>query len=488
MTEATVRFPSALFGALGVFLCYFVASRLYDLQTGMRAGLILATTTIYYSMGVEARVDMTLTFFVTFSLVLFYCLYCGLLLNQVWWFLFFIIVGISVTAKGPVSVILCGLVIVTFLAIKRDRAFILKLLRHPGIVIGIVVCCAWYVAALSLGGNEFFGLQFVKENFARFFVHGEGGTGHQKPFYYFLPYLFGLGMPWTIFLPALVWCYFRNRSFRNDDLLFFGIWAAVIFVFFSLSAGKRPPYILPVYPPVALLLARWLRSDAIASVSSLRYFKALCAVASLITIFLAGILTVHLSGVDGLTLLQWTGIRLKGDGAKEMADVLAGFHKARLLVSFFLFASAGLWLFIAYNFFRADVLRAVNQLVLVSVLAIVFMHGFVVPQLAQAESYKDFIQSALRRVPKDRALWVFPRGMDYSSIIFYGHGAVQILSEDEVSLQKKLAQSKEYFILEESFWSSTVTRLAMKVPVILRSNGAGPDRDAHIVLVQGSGQ
>jgi 4-amino-4-deoxy-L-arabinose transferase-like glycosyltransferase len=70
MTEASIRFPSALFATLGVFLCYFFARRLYDPKTGLWAGLILATTALYYAAGIEARVDMTLAFFVTQNIII----------------------------------------------------------------------------------------------------------------------------------------------------------------------------------------------------------------------------------------------------------------------------------------------------------------------------------------------------------------------------------------------------------------------------------
>ena len=273
MNEASIRFPSALFASLGVLVCYFFGTRLYGPQTGLWAGLILATTTVYYTAGIEARVDMTLVFFVTLTLILFFSIYRGFLQQKIWWYVFFITAGASVTAKGPVSIILCGLVIASFLIIRKRWDIFRAMLGHPGMLLGALICVAWYVAALYLKGDEFFGLQFVKENFARFFVRGEGGTGHQKPFYYFIPYLFTLGMPWTLFLPGVIWSYFSDDSGRKDDLLFLGLWAVVVFLFFSLSAGKRPPYILPLYPAIALLTAVWLRDQSGGCVWKAKYYK-----------------------------------------------------------------------------------------------------------------------------------------------------------------------------------------------------------------------
>src|SRR4030095_9040120 len=62
MTEATVRFPSALFASLGVFLVYTLGKKLYDPLTGTFAGLILATCIVYQTAGVEAPGGMKLDF------------------------------------------------------------------------------------------------------------------------------------------------------------------------------------------------------------------------------------------------------------------------------------------------------------------------------------------------------------------------------------------------------------------------------------------
>ncbi|HYQ97435.1 MAG TPA: glycosyltransferase family 39 protein, partial [Candidatus Nitrosocosmicus sp.] len=143
MTEASIRFPSAFFATLGVFLCYFFTRRLYDPKTGLWAGLILATTALYYAAGIEARVDMTLVFFVTLTLILFFSIYRGFLQHDIWWYVFFVTAGASVTAKGPVSIVLCGLVIATFLLLRKRWDMFRTMLCHPGLPHGMILCVAW---------------------------------------------------------------------------------------------------------------------------------------------------------------------------------------------------------------------------------------------------------------------------------------------------------------------------------------------------------
>ena len=485
ITEATIRFPSALFATLGVFLCYFFARRLYDAKTGLWAGLILATTALYYAVGIEARVDMTLVFFVTLTLVLFFSIYRGFL-HGIWWYVFFMIAGASVTAKGPVSIVLCTLVIITFLMLRKRWDIFRTMLCHPGLVLGMILSVAWYAAALYLGGDQFFNLQFIKENFARYFVHGEGGTGHQKPIYYFVPYLFTLGMPWTLVLPGVIWSYFTEHLRLREDLLFLGLWAATVFVFFSLSAGKRPPYILPLYPPVALLIALWLRDQSFGSFWKATYFKFVAVFASLTGAVLGAGLMIYSMRLDVASMLLSLGVAAQKDVSAEISGLLSTVSDIGWLVPVSFAAAMVLWFSVARSLHRCRIDSAVAQMVLVSVLSIAFVRSLVLPNLAKTESYKEFMQSAAAAAANGQSLILFPRDIDPSSIVFYGKSKVEILPDDVAVLQKKLTQSKDYIIVEEDIWNTQIAG-ASQVPVLDRSRGAGSDGDARLVLVRGQG-
>jgi 4-amino-4-deoxy-L-arabinose transferase-like glycosyltransferase len=486
MTEASIRFPSALFGTLGVFLCYFFGRRLYDPKTGLWAGLILATTALYYAAGIEARVDMTLVFFVNLTLILFFSIYRGFLQHEMWWYVFFMTAGASVTAKGPVSIVLCALVITIFLVLRKRWDTLRTMVCHPGLLLGMILCVAWYAVALYLGGDEFFNLQFVKENFARYFVHGEGGTGHQKPIYYFVPYLFTWGMPWTLFLPGVIWSYFSDRFRLREDLLFLGLWAATVFVFFSLSAGKRPPYILPLYPPVALLTAMWLRDPAVGSFWKASYFKFVAVFASLTGVLLGAGLVIYSTRWDVVSMLLSDRVVVQENVPAEISSLLSTLRDTGWLFPVCFATGMVLWFSVARSLYRCRIDSAVAQMVLVSVLSITFVRSLILPNLAKMESYKEFMQSVTAAAAGGQSLVLFPRDLDTSSIIFYGKSKVEILPDDVAVLQKKITQSKDYIIVEEDLWNSQVPG-SSQVPVLERSRGTGPDGDARLVLVRGHG-
>src|SRR5262249_61153077 len=119
LSERTIRFPSAVYATLGVLLLYVFGRKLFGEEIAFLGGAILATTTVYQNQALSARVDMTLCFFVMVSLGLFYSLYRGLLTGEIWYYVFFSVVGISVLAKGPLGIVLPVLVAGVFVIWKK---------------------------------------------------------------------------------------------------------------------------------------------------------------------------------------------------------------------------------------------------------------------------------------------------------------------------------------------------------------------------------
>jgi 4-amino-4-deoxy-L-arabinose transferase-like glycosyltransferase len=482
MTEATVRFPSALFATLGVFLVYWLGRELYDSLTGLFAGLILATFNVYQTAGTEARVDMTLAFWLTLSLVLFYGIYKGVLRTPLWTYAFFFAAGAGVLAKGPVSLVLCALTVVLFLAFKKRWDLLRKLALHPGVILAVLAFSWWYGSALWFGGREFFGVQFLKENFARFFLHGEEGTGHQKPIYYFVPYLFTLGLPWTLLLPFSLVDYFQRKRFREDGALFLGIWVAVVFIFFSLSAGKRSPYILPLYPALALIMALGIQGwKARPGTPKAIRVVAWCAALIGVVIFGAGLSSVFQQ--DPLSLFHLVERGLKGDDLQKFQAIRAAINAMGWLIPCCLVATALWWFFIARSLLRCQWTLFVAQLAGVTVVSFFIVQALLMPLVASQQSYKAFMETARHTYSTGGTLYVYPKGIDYASIVFYGGKQLRVLSEDNGSLIDKLEHRGNYVIVAERTWK---TMSAVSAAPMLRSEGTGPDGDSVLILVRGT--
>jgi hypothetical protein len=78
----------------------------------------------------------------------------------------------------------------------------------------------------------------------------------------YAPVLLAAGLPWSL-LVVPVACFLLSRAqavraVRPQALGFFVLWAGWCFVFFSLSRGKLPPYILPMTPALAVVIGCYL--------------------------------------------------------------------------------------------------------------------------------------------------------------------------------------------------------------------------------------
>ena len=62
--------------------------------------------------------------------------------------------------------------------------------------------------------------------------------------------------PWLLPLGFTLFHSVKSKAERFDAVLFLALWALVVFAFFSASGSKLPSYILPMFPPLALLIGR----------------------------------------------------------------------------------------------------------------------------------------------------------------------------------------------------------------------------------------
>ena len=246
------RFPSALAGVLGVILTYLLGSKLYGNKTGFISALILITMVEYFWLGRRANIDMTLNLFVLLALFFFYQGY-QTERSRRWQYhvyLFYFFMGIATLTKGPVGFLLPLLTIIVYLLLKKDVNTLKKVLFHPGVLLFIAVTLAWVIPACMQGGEAYRNEILFTQTIGR--VHDS--WSHQQPFYYYFTKLPFLLFPWIFFLPSTFIYLFTRRKEIKEDYLFPAVWFMTIFTFFTLCSGKRELYLLPLFPPSALMV------------------------------------------------------------------------------------------------------------------------------------------------------------------------------------------------------------------------------------------
>ena len=169
--------------------------------------------------------------------------------------------ALALLTKGPVGLLPWACFVAVLWSEGRLRAA-RDLLPAWGVALAAGPVLLWVGASVALAPAGFFEAAVVDNVWARFAT----GTAHVRPFWYFVLQLPVEALPWSLLWPWALWAAWRARrgpgaparegdAFARRLLL---VWIALPFVFFSLSAGKRGIYLLPVLPALCLALAAWL--------------------------------------------------------------------------------------------------------------------------------------------------------------------------------------------------------------------------------------
>lgn len=253
--ELAARLPSALAGVASVAGSYWIGRllRLTPTAAWLAAGL-LATSFRFAFTARRAQLDVLLCAFELAAVALFLLLETrrggieGARQQPALLFGLHASLGAAALVKGPVGW-LPLLVFAAYLAWEGRLAAYRKLVPAWSWLVSVGPLAAWILAATALA-PEGFAREAVGTNvFARFFA----GSSHARPFYYYayqLPLDF---LPWSLLWPVAIAALFRSAS--TSTTRFLTVWTLVPLAFFSLSAGKRGLYLLPIFPALALATA-----------------------------------------------------------------------------------------------------------------------------------------------------------------------------------------------------------------------------------------
>jgi len=110
---------------------------------------------------------------------------------------------------------------------------------------------------IHLREPDFWNYFFWNEHIRRFL---SDDAQHLEPFWYFMAIAPVAFLPWTFTMPAALSGLKQKEPSQNDLIRFSLCWLILPFLFFSASKGKLLTYILPCFPPFAILVTLGLTS------------------------------------------------------------------------------------------------------------------------------------------------------------------------------------------------------------------------------------
>lgn len=295
--EWAARLPSAIAGVLCIALTVWIGRMMFLRSLpAVLAGGLLATSFRFAFTARRVQLDIVLCLFELTAIAVFLLLetkrggienarrfpgaIAGLHLS----------LGAAALVKGPVGW-LPLLVFAGYLAWEGRLAGFRAIIPWWSWLLSLGPVCVWILIAAAMAPSGFAEAAIAENLFGRFF----SGTSHARPFHYFafqLPLDF---LPWSLLLPFSIPVLWRASKTpgeardatdrRASHARFLLAWIVVPLIFFSLSAGKRGVYLLPVFPALALAAVsagrRWGPDMALAPSAIRRWTLAILVVAGL---------------------------------------------------------------------------------------------------------------------------------------------------------------------------------------------------------------
>ncbi len=412
--EFAARFPGALMGLLAVILTYHLGRKLFDRRTGLLSSIILGTCAGFL---VQARLnitDMTLT--CTLSAALGFFIVAtrdGEQRKALYYHLAYICAALAVLAKGLIGIVFPGAIIFLYLLLTQRWRLLREMRLATGIPLFLLVAAPWFIL-VSLRNPEFARFFFIHEHFERFTtkVHGR-----YQPVWFFIPVLLGTMLPWSFLIPTAVRGAWRDRRTEAGNArLYLVIWAFFIFLFFSKSDSKLIPYILPLFPSLAILMGHIFSTILDSEFKPLRLPASLAG--GLLCVFGTGlVLYPHLAAKPDISVSTGTvvGILFLIQGVLALGAV----SKKNALALFMAFASC------------SYLLEFIGP-------------SLVLPEIVEGKSSKQPALIVARTAPKDAAIVSF--GIE-QGLSFYTKRRIVIFGDrNELEFGSRQGDNSAWFL------------------------------------------
>jgi 4-amino-4-deoxy-L-arabinose transferase-like glycosyltransferase len=258
------RIPSLIGAVAAVIATFWVAAMFVSRRGAVLAAMMMAASIL---LGIEARLAKT-----DAMLLLMVVLCMGVLAraylprreeepdHRALPFVFWIALGIGTLLKGPLILMFVGLPIVTLLVIDRSGSWLKALRPVIGIPIFLLIVLPWLAAIMMRTGSIFLSDSLGGDMLSKVY---SGQEGHGAPPGYFIVLFFFTFWPASLLAGMAVPGVWRDRW--DTHVKFLLAWLVPAWIVFELIITKLPHYVLPLYPAIAILLARAIETGRMSS-------------------------------------------------------------------------------------------------------------------------------------------------------------------------------------------------------------------------------
>lgn len=249
------RIPSMAGVVVAAIFTFLAGARLYNVQTGFLAGLLLASAPVIAVEGTIAKTDGVLLALICMAQFAFIHLYRAHQQGRTsdWGpaIGFWAAQGAGVLIKGPIAPLVSFMTGLGLASVKPRLSWIGAMRPFSGLAILILMIAPWAAAIWMATEGRFFYDALGGDMLGKV---GAAQEGHIGPPGYHAALVWLLFWPAAaLILPGLVLTWRERDDWRARFLL---SWAIPAWVIFELTATKLPHYVMPLYPALAIMAAR----------------------------------------------------------------------------------------------------------------------------------------------------------------------------------------------------------------------------------------
>jgi 4-amino-4-deoxy-L-arabinose transferase-like glycosyltransferase len=251
-SELWARMPSALSGIALLLVAYSIGKLTYGKRVGLLAAIVLLTCYHFLSFSRFGTMEVMLTLFI------YIALYAYLRLNQEnqkWWYVIWPACALALMVKGAGGLIAPAAIVLALICDKRFRAAIQSKHFWQGVLLALLIVAPWHLLMYFRYGRA-----FIDEYLGYHVIARSTRTleGNASGYFYYVGKLVDGFFPWGLLVPFAVFSEARKKFKEPSCSWILLILMALVFGLYTVIPTRRPWYIVPLYPALAILVAAFI--------------------------------------------------------------------------------------------------------------------------------------------------------------------------------------------------------------------------------------
>ncbi|MGH9313587.1 MAG: ArnT family glycosyltransferase, partial [Vicinamibacterales bacterium] len=245
------RLAIAIGAVVLIAAAFFAAWLLWSTDAGFFAAIALASSPRVLMFARRILIDVYITMFMGLTLLFFLLAERQPSRRRIYLVLMYVAAGLGMLTKGPVAIVLPGLVFFIYLTFQRRLGDLTRMMLPAGALIVLAIVAPWYLAVYQRHGLDHIVGFFWGENIGRY----TDPVAPARGWFFYAPVVLADLFPWSLFLPLAAWLFVRSpRTERRSHESLLWLWMVGIVLFFSASKTKQDLYIFPIVTAAAAIV------------------------------------------------------------------------------------------------------------------------------------------------------------------------------------------------------------------------------------------